>query len=1116
MNFRFHPRRPALGLAAGALAGLPLTATLGHPALAIGLGALCGLAYALANGPGNAATRGTYLDGAFTAAALGVPLWGAVSVVALPILAGRGPQWTAEGMRALFPALVGWLLAGVVLGVLVPVGNVVARRFLGPEVEPDALPSEPPKRVLILGGGFAGVGTAQGLERQFRADPSVKFTLVSETNSLLFTPMLTEVAASSLEPTHISSPLRTSLRRTRVVRGRVAGFDLERRRVRVQRPEAEAETPPDELPYDHLVLALGAVSNYLGNDAVRAHSLDFKSLGDAIRIRNHVIAAFDAADAEPDPAKRRARLTFVIAGGGFSGAELSGALNDFARGMLADYPNLPAEDLRVVVVHSRDRILPELSETLAAYALERMRDRGVTFRLNARVTDAGPGRVTIRTKGEGDDAPGDPEEIAAGTLVWTAGSAPSPVLKDLPVEHDKRGAVITEPTMAVKGRNDVWALGDCASVPDAKTGKPCPGTAQFAVRQAPHLARNLHAVLHGREPRGFHFDALGTLCVVGHQTACAEVKGLRFSGFFAWLMWRAIYWVKLPGLERKVRVLSDWVIELFFPRDIVQTLDFNDERGGRGAPPEASPAEVGRVVPNPPPWCSRQGNPPLVSPSARPPAAGQGRPALPPQRLNFVMITNAPPSRLDLPAVPPDRFPLVLGGLMGLNGGLALFVAGLAGPVTGPVLGALAGAGFAALTADRARTAGQGLLWALAFALLGWFASVFPFPPGPMPMMDAARAHFPALVGALLLFAAPVGLLLGAYRARTESARSGDAAQRFSLARALTAGGLAGVVGGVVFAGWMARSGQLAPVAALVGSASLLVGLALHFAVAVVIGGSFGLFFQRDVRGFGSSMGWGLAYGMLWWFLGPLTLLAFAQGGLPDWRAEHARELFGLLPAHIVYGLLLGLIYAAIDRLWVTLFIESDPIRRLPEGPGSRTVRSLGRGAVAGLAGGVAFVPMIAGIDGFPRVAALVGSASFGVGLTLHLLVGVGIGMSYGWLFERESPDFLSGVGWGLLYGLTWWFLGPFTLFPMVLGWSFTWTATAVASSLPSLLGHLLYGVTTATTFLLLERRRERWERLDPRFAAREERERRPGGTPAPALWFFAVGIGVLLPILLA
>ncbi len=575
-------RRAGVGFVAGAFASYPLATTLGSVALAVLFAAFGGAAYALTNLP---AEKGGGLDGAFAASALGVPLWGAVSVYALPILAGQGPQWTAGGMRALFPALLGWLLTGFLVGAFVPAGRSLAVRWLGPEpAAARPAPSAEPRRVLILGGGFAGVGVASELERLFGADPTVEFTLVSETNALLFTPMLTEVAASSLEPTHISAPLRTSLRRTRIVRGRVEGFDLERRRVRARRAEGVGGEP-DELPYDHLVIALGAVANHLGNDAVRRHSLDFKSLNDAIRVRNAVITAFDTADAEPDPARRRARLTFVIAGAGFSGAELAGALNDFARGMLADYPGLSADDLRVIVVHSRERILPELSPQLGAYALERMQARGVTFRLNCRLVDARPDAVTIQAK---DQAP---EEITAMTLVWTAGAAPSPVLGELPVERDGRGAVVTESTMAVKGCPGVWALGDCASVPDARTGQPCPGTAQFAVRQAPHLARNLHAVLHGREPKGFHFNALGTLCVVGHQTACAEILGRRFSGFFAWLLWRGIYWAKLPGLERKVRVLGDWAVELFFPRDIVQTLASDDERR-RDDMPSPTPRSV--------------------------------------------------------------------------------------------------------------------------------------------------------------------------------------------------------------------------------------------------------------------------------------------------------------------------------------------------------------------------------------------------------------------------------------------------------------------------------------------------------------------------------------------
>lgn len=459
-------------------------------------------------------------------------------------------------------------------------------------------------------------------------------------------------------------------------------------------------------------------------------------------------------------------------------------------------------------------------------------------------------------------------------------------------------------------------------------------------------------------------------------------------------------------------------------------------------------------------------------------------------------------------------FPLGLCGLLGLTGGLACSLSGLIGPGMGLSLGPVVGVAFAALTTEQVRTAGSGLLWGLAGALLLWFASLFPLVSGRMPTMDTARAHFPGLVGALLLFGAPMGLVLGAYRARVrvEAAEAGGA---FSLVRALVCGGLAGAMGGSVFASWIARSGQLPAVAALVGARTPLAGLTLHFALALVIGATFGLFFQQDVRGYGSSMGWGLAYGLFWWFLGPLTLLAPAQGRLPDWSAVRARELFDLLPAHVTYGLLLGLIYATLDKVWVKFFIESDPIRRQPEGPGPRTVRSLGRGAVAGLVGGVVFVPMIAGIDGFERIATLVGGTSFALGMTVHLCLAVIIGMGYGWLFERESPDFVSGLSWGLLYGLIWWFLGPFTFFQTIIGRPFTWSPAAVANSLPSLLGHLLYGLSTATIFLALERRRERWERLDPRLGARLAHERRPIGTPAPALWFFAVGTGVLLPILL-
>jgi NADH dehydrogenase len=551
-------RRALIGLLCGSVSSPFLCLALRSVGLGLALGALLGIAQVFAFFD---LEGGSALDRAMTCAALGLPIWAAINVLLLPLLAGQKPQWTAEEMRALFPALIGWLLFSFFLGVLAQAARRVSKIFLGPESLPRA-PSPPGKitQVVILGGGFAGVTTAQHLEKQFRDDSTVSFTLISETNSWLFTPMLAEVATSGLEPTHITAPLRTSLKRTRVLRSRVTGLDLERRRVQVN------EGPETGLPYDHLVLALGSVSNYLSNTAVAENALAFKTLADAMRLRNHVIDVFERADAEPDAERRRALLTFVVAGGGFSGAELAGGLNDFARGIIADYANLSTDDLRIILVHSRERILPELSESLAHYAMQRMHERGVTFKLNRRVADARPGSITLCST----------EAIPTETFVWTAGATPSPIVQALPVRHDHRGAVLVDPTLALPGHGNVWALGDCASVPDTKPGKTCPPTAQVAIKEAAVLAHNIRASLKGRPLKPFRFKSLGSLCIVGYHTACAEIGVLKFSGLFAWLLWRGVYLGKLPGLERKVRVLMDWTLELFFPRDIVQTMDFSD------------------------------------------------------------------------------------------------------------------------------------------------------------------------------------------------------------------------------------------------------------------------------------------------------------------------------------------------------------------------------------------------------------------------------------------------------------------------------------------------------------------------------------------------------------
>jgi len=554
----------ARGAIAGAFASFPLAATNAAPHASLFIGILVGAS--IAGGLGR--IRRSRAELALAACALGIPLWALVTCIAVPHMTGQRAVLSGELMRAQFPSLMGWMLYGCIFGVLEPLLNRIVVRLRGAESEPPTDSPTPQRRIVILGGGFAGTTTALCLEKELWSDPSTHITLVSDQNSLLFTPMLAEVAGGSLEPSHISTPLRPLLHRTEIVRGSALSADLGRRTITVA-PAGDTLGSEREIPYDHLVLALGSVSNYFGAANIEKHAFDFKTLLDAIRIRNRIIEMFEHADREPDPDVRRALVTFVIAGGGFAGVELAGAINDFTHGILADYPTVAAGELRTILVHSRDRILPELSESLARYAQKRMAERGVEFRLGTRVLDMRVGSVTLSS--------GD---LASQTLVWTAGTAPSPFSKAIGLETDKRGAVVVDSTMGVAGHPGLWALGDCAALKDGRSGQACPPTAQFALREGRTLARNIRLALQGQPPDAFHFESLGALCVVGYQTACAELtipfarrKSLRFSGLLAWMMWRGIYVSKLPGLERKARVLLDWTFELFFPRDIVQTID---------------------------------------------------------------------------------------------------------------------------------------------------------------------------------------------------------------------------------------------------------------------------------------------------------------------------------------------------------------------------------------------------------------------------------------------------------------------------------------------------------------------------------------------------------------
>jgi len=465
------------------------------------------------------------------------------------------------------------------------------------------------------------------------------------------------------------------------------------------------------------------------------------------------------------------------------------------------------------------------------------------------------------------------------------------------------------------------------------------------------------------------------------------------------------------------------------------------------------------------------------------------------------------------------RSAIILGVGAGIVGGVLYKLATGGTVLAGILQGGIYGALFCLLAARRVTDPGSGLVWGLGYAFIIWLAvpaGVMPILTEHMPamgMLDAERAHFPDLVAYVLCYGMLIGVALGTFASLTRPLTAGQ--QKFSLARALVVGGMAGIVGGWAFGKWMAQVNFFPLIAELVKSDSPLVGKGLHFVFAVIIGATFGVLFQRDVRGLGSSLGWGLGYGILWWFLGPLTIKPLWRGAPLDWSYQQGAELFGSLVGHIIYGLIVGMIYAAGDKLWVGFFTDSDPINREPEGAGSVIFDSMKWGALAGLIGGLCFAPVMLATGGLRAIAAAAGGSSPVLGLLIHLVVSAAAGIGYGLLFRREAPNFGSGVAWGLLFGVICWFVGPMTLLPILSKGTFSWTTGAAGDLLPSLIGYLIYGAVTASVFLILERGHTDWLMLDPRVAAREARKQRPAGTPAPALWVFALGACVLLPILL-
>ena len=410
-------------------------------------------------------------------------------------------------------------------------------------------------RVVILGGGFGGMYAALEFERALARGADLDVTLVNQDNFFLFTPMLHEVAASDLDITNIVSPIRRLLRRVTFFHGEIEAIDLAHHRVGLSHGH---EQHCHSLPYDHLVLALGSTTNFFNIPGLADRALTMKSLDDAIVLRNHLIANLEEADFECGASLRAPLLNFVVAGGGFAGVETIAAMNDFLREAVQFFPHLRADMLRIILVSAGKVILPELGEKLGTYAQRKLAEQQVEIHAHCKVTAVRDLDVTLS----------DGTTITTNTLVWTAGISPHPLLETLPCPKTK-GRVRVNEYLEVPGWSGLWAFGDCALVPDLRTGEFHPPTAQHALREGRVAAQNILATVRGERMKPFVYSTLGLLAPIGKRTGVANILGVNFSGFIAWWLWRTIYLLKLPRFEKKVLVALDWTLDVLFSKDLV-------------------------------------------------------------------------------------------------------------------------------------------------------------------------------------------------------------------------------------------------------------------------------------------------------------------------------------------------------------------------------------------------------------------------------------------------------------------------------------------------------------------------------------------------------------------
>jgi NADH:ubiquinone reductase (H+-translocating) len=408
-------------------------------------------------------------------------------------------------------------------------------------------------RIVVLGGGFGGVAATRELDRLAGHQPGVEITLVSRDNFFMLTPLLFEACSGALELRHCAQPIRPALRNARFVEATVNEVNVERRVVHAVAVEGAAY----ELPYDHLVVALGATTNEAlipGSET----AFTFKTIADALVLRNHLIERFERADAASDAALRRRSLTVVVIGGGLVGVELLGELTAFADDVLRYYPRLRREEVRFHLFEAGARVLPEIDQKLGDAAAKVLRKRGADIRASTPVRSIEPGRVHLAN-----------ETIEAATIVLAAGIVPNAAAAGMPVEHDARGRIAVDATMRSRSHPNVWALGDCAAIP-GPDGRPYPALAQHATREARRVARNVAAAAAGRAPEPFIFRPLGTMASLGHSSAVAQIFGMRLTGFLAWWIRRTYYLFQMPRWDRRLRIVLDWTVALFFRPDITK------------------------------------------------------------------------------------------------------------------------------------------------------------------------------------------------------------------------------------------------------------------------------------------------------------------------------------------------------------------------------------------------------------------------------------------------------------------------------------------------------------------------------------------------------------------